>query len=199
MCHKTRMNRAVGRCSARMRQVPAKCFFFHSILESSGRDNRLYKEAKPPRPRTGRGQSFVLLAPLSHLLSASPALLCMRRWICLALLSCPVLPCPALPCPFFSLFSLLPPTRQHLTPRQHCPVARPTSNLCICAPRPPQAGAQTQHRHLLTLHRGASNNNHQPFLQRSSLRSTPSQLRKQGSWQADKSRVAVGLQFFGKG
>lgn len=121
MCHKTRMNRAVGRCSARMRQVPAKCFFFHSILESNGRDNRLYKEAKPPRPpRTGRGQSFVLLAPLSHLLSASPALLCMRSvdLSCLVVLPCLALPCLALF--FLSLFAAAN------TPAPHTEAALPS-------------------------------------------------------------------------
>lgn len=35
--------RAVGRCSVRMGQAPAKCFFSHSILESNGRENRQYR------------------------------------------------------------------------------------------------------------------------------------------------------------
>lgn len=91
-----------------------------------------------PRPRTGRGQSFVLrfLGP-PFPSSVPPCQLCMRRWICLAL---SVLP--------FAVFAAAN------TPTPHTEAALPS-----CPPNfkfvrlPTQAGAQTQHRHLLTLHR----------------------------------------------
>lgn len=171
------MNRAVGRCSARIETGPRQVFLFFSpspsILKSNGTGEEIGQGTKTPSPAqcTGRGQSFVLLAPLSHLLSALSA--SSLFYLVQVDLSCLVLHCLALPCLALSCLAslllplLLPPTRRHhiRTPRQHCPVARPTSKFVRL---PPKQGRR-------------ANAAPSPVeLQRPSFRSTPSQLRNNG-------------------
>lgn len=143
---------------------------------------------KTPSPAqcTGRGQSFVLLAPLSHLLSA--LLASSLFYLVQVDLSCLVLHCLALPCLASPLCCCRRCCcRRHADTtyaRRGSTALLPTQLPNLCASHPSKAGAQTQHRHLLNC---------------SARRSVPrpASCGITAFWQANSPHVAVGLQFVG--
>lgn len=97
-------------------------FPFYPQVERHGRTDRIRR--KHPSPCTGRGQSFVLLAPLSHLLST---LSTSKFWTVQVNLSRLVLPCPVLP------LVLLPTRRHHTYARRGSTAQLPAQLPNLCA------------------------------------------------------------------
>lgn len=97
MCHKTRMNRAVGRCSVRMRQVPRQVFLFStpSWSRTDGRTDHRRRQNHPRPCAQGVVRAsfswppFPIFFPPCQLCSA-----CAGGFV----LSCLVLPCPFFAC-----------------------------------------------------------------------------------------------------
>lgn len=138
---KTRMNRAVGRCSVRMRQVPRQVFLFplHPGVERTGEQIIEGGENTPGHVHRAWSELHSLGPPFpSSFRLASSALHAQVDLSCLVL-----------PCPFFACCQHANNT--YITHRGS--TAQLPARLQICAPPPTQAGAQTQHSHLLTLHR----------------------------------------------
>lgn len=179
MCHKTRMNREVGRCSVRMRQVPRQVFLFplHAGVERTG--EQIIEGGKNTPGHVHRAWS--------ELRSLGPPFPSSFRLASSALHAQVDLSCLVLPCPFFACC-------QHANNSTYLTHRGSTAQLParpqICAPPPVQAGAQTQHHpssvdfaqeQASNNHHNHNHHHHHPFLQRLSLRSTPSQLREPGS------------------
>lgn len=186
MCHRVRMYRAVGRCSARMRQRPRQVFLFPlpSLARSKqrhGRTDRTRLKNTQSSPRTGRGQSFVLLAlaPLSRLLfptfvRPAAALVFLQED-----LSCFVLHADAAAAAAAAAAANTPTPRTTNARRGSTAPGLPNKlpNLCT-----------SQHSHLLNC---------------SARRAVPFHAQPScgipAFWQANYPRVAVGLQFVGQG
>lgn len=143
------MNRAVGRCSARMRQRPRQVFLFPlpssppGQVQRTARENRQNKaKTTQSSPRTGRGQSFVLLAPpfpstfptfsktSSNFCLLQEDLSCLVLF-CLVPCALPVLPLCCYCCCCCCCCQHAESTHHKRTPRQHCPqLPNQLPNLC---------------------------------------------------------------------
>lgn len=159
MCHRVRMNRSVGRCSVRMRQGPAKCFFFSpSILkkvERTGEQTEQGQTTQSSPNAQGVVRASFSWPPFPVFFShvAKPAavfLLCAGGLVLFCFALCLVLSCLCCCCCCCCCQHAdnnAPLTR---TPRQHCPqLPNQLPNLYTPSTRD-KVGARTRHRHLLS-------------------------------------------------